>query len=568
MKFYPVIRVLNAALIFCIISFFASTQISAQKKKPASTAKSKTTAVSKSKTTTAKDAKNNKNTKTSAKDTKTAKNSKNTKASKVEKTASARKSNTKESRKEISARKAAESAKLAERRRAENIRRMAILEEKRRREAAIRAAAARRAAFERGLRTETVEKILVDDTTGEDLQIRKAAVNALGNRAGTVVVMEAQTGKIVTIVNQDWAIRNSFKPCSTIKLITAAGGKNEELIDNDGNLTRQNFRMNLDDALAYSNNAYFQKVGSNLGNQKMISYARALGLGEKTGINAENETTGKLPYGNNNARIYSHGDDFEVTPLQLAVAVTAIANGGKLVVPQINKNRNEKAKFNGFYKREVNVPKQNIQRLIPGMLGAAEYGTARRAGIADLNAAGKTGSCIFDGSWIGLFASVAPVENPQYAVVVITRGQSERGKYAALVAGKIYEALRLRFSDKRNKVLLAQFKPNRRIDIKDKELLSDDEENDSDESDLLESDVKDLNPKKGITREIATIDEPVSENSQKQETEIVVAPKTVTNIKKDSPVFKPVVIEYKKDTEETETVTRPQITRPRVVASP
>ena len=565
MKFYPVIRVLNIALLCCIISIFALTQISAQKKKSAANAKTKTTAANKSKTTTAKDAKNSKNTKASAKDTKTVKNSK---TSKVEKTASVRKSAGKESKKELAARKTVEAAKLAERRRAENIRQMAVLEEKRRRETAIRAAAARRIAFERGLRTDTVEKIQVDDMTGEDLQIRKAAVNALGNHAGTVVVMEAQTGKIVTIVNQDWAIRNSFKPCSTIKLVTAAGGKNEELINTDGNLTRQNFRMNLDDALAYSNNAYFQKVGTNLGNQKMISYARALGLGEKTGINAENETTGKLPYGNNNARIYSHGDDFEVTPLQLAVAVTAIANGGKLVVPQINKNRNEKSKFNGFYKREVNLPKTTLEQVIPGMLGAAEYGTARRAGIADLNAAGKTGSCIFNGSWIGLFASVAPVENPQYAVVVITRGQSERGKYAAQIAGKIYEALRPRFTDKRNKVLLAQFKPNRQINIKEKELLSNDEENDSDDSDLIESDEKDLNPKKGSTREIAATDEEVSENPQKKETEIVNSPKTVTNIKKNSPVFKPVVIEYKKEAEESETGTRPQLTRPRVVANP
>jgi penicillin-binding protein 2 len=556
MKFYPVIRILNVALIFCIVTLFASTEIFAQKKKPAA----KTTAASKSKTTAAKDAKNNKNAKTTAKnskDTKASKNAKNTKTSKVEKTSSVRKTNSKGSRREIAARKAEEARRAAERR-------QAVLEEKRRREAAIRAANARKAAFERGLRVDTVEKIEVDDTTGEDLRIRQAAVNALGNRAGTVVVMEAQTGKIVTIVNQDWAIKKSFKPCSTIKLVTAAGGKNEELINSDGTLTKQNFRMNLDDALAYSNNAYFQKVGRNLGNEKMISYARALGLGEKTGINADGETVGKLPYGNNNARIYSHGDDFEVTPLQLAVAVTAIANGGKLVVPQIQKNRNEKAKFTGFYKREVNLPKNTLQQVIPGMVGAAEYGTARRAGIADLNAAGKTGSCIFKGSWIGLFASVAPVENPQYAVVVITRGQSERGKYAAMVAGKIYEALRPRFTDKRSKVLLAQFKPNRKVDVKDKELLSDDEENDVDETGALDADER--NPKKGTTREIASVEETVSETPRKEE--IVAAPKTTTSGKKNPPVFNPVVIEYKKDTEEVEPVRQTQITRPRIVTNP
>ena len=282
MKFYPVIRVLNVALIFCIVTLFASTEVFAQKKKPAANTKSKTTVAIKSKTTAAKDAKNSKNGKT------TAKNTKDTKASKVEKTSSVRKTDSKELSREIAVRKAEEARRAAERR-------QAVLEVKRRREAAIRAANARIASFERGLRVDTVEKIEVDDTTGEDLRIRQAAVNALGNRAGTVVVMEAQTGKIVTIVNQDWAIKKSFKPCSTIKLVTAAGGKNEELIDTDGTLTRQNFRMNLDDALAYSNNAYFQKIGRNLGNEKMISYSRALGLGEKTGINADGETAGKLP---------------------------------------------------------------------------------------------------------------------------------------------------------------------------------------------------------------------------------------------------------------------------------
>jgi len=75
------------------------------------------------------------------------------------------------------------------------------------------------------------------------------------------------------------------------------------------------------------------------------------------------------------------------------------------------------------------------------MMGAAEYGTARRGVDQSQGVAGKTGSCIDKGSWVGLFASVAPVENPKYAVAVITRGQRERGKNAAAVAGQIYRAL-------------------------------------------------------------------------------------------------------------------------------
>lgn len=572
MKLYPVVRFLNVALCICIVSVFASNQIFAQKKKSAADTKNKITAKDKNKTSAVKDSKNKKDSKTLAKDSKSknAKELKNDKASKVQKTSSVR-STRKESSREIAARKAEEAERAAERLRYEEMRRRAVLEETRRRQAA----AAKRVAFERSLRTDTVDKIEVDDPTGEDLQIRQAAVNALGNHAGTVVVMEAQTGKIVTIVNQDWAIKKSFKPCSTIKLVTAAGGKNEGLIDSDGGLTRQNARRNLDDALAFSDNTYFQRVGMNLGNEKMISYARALGLGEKTGINADGETSGKLPFGNDNLRIYSHGDDFEVTPLQLAVAVTAIANGGKLVVPQIQKDRNQKAKFNGFYKREVEIPKQNIQRLIPGMLGAAEYGTARRAGISDLNAGGKTGSCIFNGSWIGLFASVAPVENPQYSVVVITRGQAERGKYAAQIAGKIYDALRPRFSGKIDKVLLAKFKPQHKTTGNDN--TKDEEDDDADNNTALDND--DINPKKGVTRPVAAIEQKRSENNlqteniQNNQKEIVAKPKTITNIKKDSPMLKPVVIEYDRDADgddsnDEKNDSQPKFSRPRVVTNP
>ena len=82
------------------------------------------------------------------------------------------------------------------------------------------------------------------------------------------------------------------------------------------------------------------------------------------------------------------------------------------------------------------------------MIGAATYGTARRGVDSSMEVAGKTGSCIGGGSWVGLFASVAPIENPKYAVIVITRGQAERGKYAAAVAGQIYRILQSRFDEK------------------------------------------------------------------------------------------------------------------------
>lgn len=357
----------------------------------------------------------------------------------------------------------------AERRAAAEERRQGILAEQRRRAQIAREAQARRIAFERGLRSETVENIANDDTDGEDLEVRRAAVNALGNHAGTILVMEAQTGKVLSIVNQKWAIRKSFKPCSTIKLVTAAAGINENVINEEGKINASRFPMNLDDALAYSNNSYFQRVGSSLGNARMISYAQMFGLGSPTGINAENETGGRLAVGNNNARIYSHGDDFEVTPLQLGVIVSALSNGGKIVVPRIPKTRIEKTNFRGAMRYRLNLPNNNYRNLLPGMIGAATYGTARRGIDSSLAVAGKTGSCIEGGSWVGLFASVAPVEDPKYAVVVITRGQSERGKYAAAIAGSVYKSLRNRLTEKGDKNLAKlplELKPQPKVNAK------------------------------------------------------------------------------------------------------
>jgi penicillin-binding protein 2 len=439
-----------------------------------------------------------------------------------------------------------EAEREAAARRAEEARRQAALAEKRRREQAAREARARQLAFERGLKTETQENIANDNTEGEDLEVRRAAIDALGNHAGTVVVMEPQTGKVLSIVNQEWGIRRGFKPCSTIKLVTGVAGVNEQVIEPTGNIRNRSFRLDLDDALAHSNNSYFQVVGKNIGNERMISYARALGLGEKTGINAENETAGKLPYGNNNARIYSHGDDFEVTPLQLGVMVSALSNGGKIVVPQIPRTKVEKTNFRGFMRREIDIPSENLQRVLPGMIGAVNYGTAKRASDYSLNIAGKTGSCIGQGSWLGLFASVAPVVNPRLAIVVITRGSGERGKYASGIAGQIYKSLAHRFNDGRDftaKVPL-ELKPQQKTNAQTSAQLDNDEGEDSEEGDTLKPAPKPtVTPKKSTEKNNKNVFEP-----------IIITKKS--DSKKSNSTFDPTVIVVGKEK-----------TRPRVVQS-
>ena len=418
-----------AVLTLLAVFVFANETVNAQKK-AAQSKKAASAKVPDKKSATAK--KTDKKSKDASKTSKADKNDKKKGKDTVADTRSKKGSNKSvESKKEV-----------AERRRRDQERRQAAIAEQRRREQAAREARQRRVAFERGLRTETIANISNDNTEGEDLNIRRAAIDALGGRAGSVVVMEAQTGKVLTIVNQNWAIRSTIRPCSTVKLVTGVVALNENVIDKqDGSVRNVSTRRKLDDAIAFSDNAYFQRAGVQMGSPKVIEYAKRLGLGEATGINLDGEAPGRLPYGNNNARIYSHGDDFEVSTLQLAVMVSAITNGGHRVLPRVPRNAIEQTKFQTFFKGNVDLPQQNVRRVIPGMMGAAEYGTAHRGVDAGLGVAGKTGSCIDKGSWVGLFASVAPIESPKYAVAVITRGPAERGKYAASVAGKVYQAL-------------------------------------------------------------------------------------------------------------------------------
>lgn len=342
----------------------------------------------------------------------------------------------------------------AEMRRFQSSHRRALEEARRRREAARAAAIARQRAIDEGMRNEVESNIARDVTVGEDLEVRKAAVEALGHHAGTVVVMDPKTGRVYTVVNQEWGLRRGFKPCSTIKLVTGVAGISEKVIQPVEAVTvGGNYSINLTDALAHSNNSYFQRVGGEVGFDKMVSYARQMGLGEKTGINYTNEYAGRVPlYKSGYAvnHMSSHGDDFEVTAIQLATLVSAMSNGGKLVTPHVPRSVEENSQFKTEVRRKVNLDGEIWRRMLPGMVGAVNYGSGRKAYRPEQTVAGKTGTCIGQGSWLGLFTSYAPVVNPRLAVVVITRGTDAHNHLPAAVAGSIYRALSPRFGTQIN----------------------------------------------------------------------------------------------------------------------
>jgi penicillin-binding protein 2 len=333
-------------------------------------------------------------------------------------------------------------------------RRREIMEARRRAEAARLAAIARQRAIDQALRNEVQGMIARDNTIGEDGQVRRVAVNALGNHAGTVVVMDPMTGKVYSIVNQEWALRRGFKPCSTIKLVTGVAGLAENVIPPAELSSASNHsRMDLTSALAHSDNLYFERVGTGIGFDKMIHYARELGLGEKTGANVPFEYAGRLPElkpGFALHRMFSYADGFEVTAVQLGSLVSAMANGGKLLVPQVPR-ASEEARFKPKLRRKLDIDANVLQRMVPGMIGSVNFGSGRKAYDPTQTVAGKTGTCNGgEGSWVGLFTSYAPLANPRLAVVVITRGTDAHRHLPAAVAGQIYRDLSQRFGTPRN----------------------------------------------------------------------------------------------------------------------
>ena len=275
----------------------------------------------------------------------------------------------------------------------------------------------------------------VDRKASADLQ--SVAKTALGDREGTIVVMDAQTGLITATVNPDLAER-AFPPGSTIKPFTAltalrAGVINENTrlrcrFDAKHNETvevcshpRDLPPLNTEEALAYSCNHYFAKTGEKINADVLAQTLTQFGF----------DSINRARWDSRSA--IGEGEFVQVTPMQLLRAYTALFNGARLF-------------HSGSGPTRVQVSDAERKLLLAGMRGAVKTGTANEADLDEVTdyVIGKTGTSTHlhgfrsQGWFVGLtFAPNKPLEpqNAQRAVIVYLK--KGHGSDAAEVAARI-----------------------------------------------------------------------------------------------------------------------------------
>jgi cell division protein FtsI/penicillin-binding protein 2 len=297
-----------------------------------------------------------------------------------------------------------------------------------------------------------------DATAGEDPVVRQAAIDAMAGMNGTAVVIDPSNGRILAMVNQKLALSPGAEPCSTIKITVAMAALAEGLVTRDTMVQLDGFRMNMTQALAKSNNLYFEELGRELGFERVRHYANQFGLGELAGYNIDGEQLGvypdtELPAAEGGVgRMCSFGRGVSLTPLQLGAYVAALANGGTLYYLQHPASPADALAFQPKVKRTLDIARY-VPDIEDGMAGAVEYGTARRlrASFQELPVFGKTGTCSDNGTRLGWFASFS--DSPQGSLVTVfllEGGRATFGPRAAELTGAFYKNLwdRNYFADK------------------------------------------------------------------------------------------------------------------------
>ena len=347
-----------------------------------------------------------------------------------------------------------------------------------------------------------------------DLAIQEAAFSALknsGHKAGAAIVMDPNSGDLLamasmpvfdpndfvpSISSTNWqaylnakptpllyrCTQERYPPGSIFKIISGLAAlesgvvKTNDFLYNPGyyELGRRKRRIKdtaapgkYDFAKAFkkSSNTYFIHYGLESGIESIIKMGDQFFLGQRTGLLPRQEVAGQFPtlrdvrdkwYDGDTANLSIGQGRISVTPLQMALMTSAVANGGVIYWPRIV-SRIEPVDPDASSKMTM-IPKGKIRghlQVRPENLKALQYamwtdvqqegGTGRRARIEGFDIGGKTGTAEVKSRGkrdkITWFVSYGPTENPRYAVVIMIESGVSGGKTCAPIAKQIYEAL-------------------------------------------------------------------------------------------------------------------------------
>jgi stage II sporulation protein D len=246
------------------------------------------------------------------------------------------------------------------------------------------------------------------DDSQLDQRLQQAATVALGDRRGTIIVMDPQTGRLRAVVNSELAFQETFPPGSTIKPFTALAALRAGLIDKETRtLCHEKYfhgdfhatcshpldlpPLDPTEAIAYSCNYYFGRLGERLPEIDFSTTLNDFGFARKTGVNIPNESPGKMQrtvWRPQSAM--GEGEYLQTTPLQLLDAYTALVNGGRVLVPHLSSASTSAAET----QNSASIDSEQREIIVKGMRGAVRYGTAESANLHSLPLYifGKTGT--------------------------------------------------------------------------------------------------------------------------------------------------------------------------------
>jgi cell division protein FtsI (penicillin-binding protein 3)/stage V sporulation protein D (sporulation-specific penicillin-binding protein) len=321
-----------------------------------------------------------------------------------------------------------------------------------------------------------------------------AAMREYSPKKATIILMRPQTGEILAMANRpnfdlnlrseakpeqmkNRAIIDMMEPGSTFKIVSAAAALNEHKVQPDSTIFCENGLWNyggtalhdhrpfadlsVQDILVKSSNIGAAKLAISVGDQKFYEYIRRFGFGERTGVELPGEINGLIrpPQAWSKISItrIPMGHEIGVTPLQLTVAMAAIANGGKLMTPRMVKSITTAdgktiSTLSPIVLRQVISP-QTARQIGTALRGVvSDRGTAAAAAVPGFTIAGKTGTAqkvdpkggYEKGKYVVSFTGYLPADNPEFVgLVVLDEAQTSKPElnYGGLVAGPIFSRI-------------------------------------------------------------------------------------------------------------------------------